>query len=79
MINGEKKYFSLCFISEDLTHDVPFVHAVQKYATNFIKKNYTEVTKVEYFTDGCAGQYKNYKTILIWLKANHHAMGLVVQ
>jgi hypothetical protein len=37
---------------------------VQKYAINFIKKNCTEVTKVEYFTDGCASQYKNYKTML---------------
>jgi hypothetical protein len=51
MINGEKKHFSLCFILEDLNHNVPFVHAVQKYVTNFIKKNCTEVTKVEYFTD----------------------------
>jgi hypothetical protein len=43
------------------------------HAINFIKKNCTEVTKVEYFTDGCAAQYKNYKTMLILCK---HEEGL---
>jgi hypothetical protein len=28
MINGKKKHFSLCYISEDLNHDVPFVQSM---------------------------------------------------
>ena len=55
---------SLCFISDDLKHDVPFVYSVQEKTTNFIKLTLPSVDKIEYITDGCSTQYKNFKTMM---------------
>ena len=35
------------------------VYSIQKRFLNHIKLHYPNVTKVEYFSDGCAAQYKN--------------------
>jgi hypothetical protein len=48
-----------CFISDDLEHDTSFVNYVQREITKWLKENHPEIDKVHYFTDGCAGQYKN--------------------
>jgi len=56
--------FSICYLSDDLDHDVSFVHQVQKLTSDIIKTKYPAVTKIEYFTDGCAAQYKNCKNML---------------
>ena len=48
---------SICFISDDLKH-VNFVYKVMKDTINYICNNITEaLSKVHYFSDGCAGQY----------------------
>jgi hypothetical protein len=52
---------SFCFVSDDLTHDVAFVWNFQLEITNFIASNLPHIDEIEYFTDGCAGQYKNRK------------------
>ena len=55
---------SLCIISDDLTH-VSFVYKVMPESINFIKQKVNpEIEKVHYFSDGCAGQYKNKKYFL---------------
>lgn len=58
------KESSLCFISNDLKHDVPFVYSVQEKTVEYIKSNFPNVTKIEYLTDGCSAQYKNYKSMV---------------
>ena len=51
---------SICFISDDLKHDVNFVHKVMKDTIKYIRDNIPEaLSKVHYFPDGCASQYKN--------------------
>ena len=56
---------SLCFISDDLEHDVSFVHDVMKGTATFVKEKIsTGISKFHYFSDGCAGQYKNCKNFL---------------
>ena len=50
-----------CIISSDNSHDVAFVYMVQKKIIEVIKTNLPSVKSIEYFTDGCAAQYKNYK------------------
>ena len=56
---------SLCFISDDLNHDTGFVHEVMKRSADFIKEEICpEVSKVHYFSDGCAGQYENCKNFI---------------
>ena len=59
--NAELLSRSLCFLSDDLEHDTNFVFEVQRRLTSIIKIELPSITKVEYFSDGCAAQYKNYK------------------
>ena len=55
---------SICFISEDLSHDTSFVYAMQKELIAYLKSHYPQLTQVEYFSDGCGTQYKNFKKFL---------------
>ena len=56
---------SICFISDDLKQDVNFVYKAMKDTIKYIRDNITEaLSKVIYFSDGYAGQYKNYKNFL---------------
>lgn len=40
------------------------LNEIQKLLTTYIKENLPLVKKLYYFSDGCAGQYKNYKNFL---------------
>ena len=52
-------------ISECLKHDTVAVYLFQEKLVDFLKKNVpTGVTKIIYFSDGCAAQYKNCKNFL---------------
>lgn len=55
---------SVCIISDDNEHDTCFVHEVQHLVTDHLKANLPHISNIQYFTDGCAGQYKNYKNFL---------------
>ena len=55
---------SLCFLSDGLSHDTSFVWALQNITGSYVKSQFSEVTTLEYFSDGCAGQYKNFKNFL---------------
>ena len=55
------QHTSLCIISDDLAHDTCFVHELQRHVVAYIKENLPQLRSIEYFTDGCGGQYKNYK------------------
>lgn len=50
---------SYCFISDDLKHDSAMVYAFICHLINDLKSKHQTLTKVKYFSDGCAGQYKN--------------------
>ena len=51
---------SFCVISDDLNHDVGFVSQVIHQTFDHIKTILCpSITKNRYFSDGCAGQYKN--------------------
>ena len=55
---------SLCIMSDDLQHDTCFVWEVQRLVTAFCQQNYPHMNAIEYFSDGCAGQYKNFKNFV---------------
>ena len=63
--DDELKSHSICFISDDLNHDVNFLHVVVReivcFAKDFLVDN---LSIVHYVTDGCASQYKNCKNFL---------------
>ena len=56
---------SFCIISDCLTHDTVAVHCFIKELLSYLKSNVIdEVSKIYYFTDGCAAQYKNRKNFI---------------
>ena len=57
--NGIVKHKSFCVISDELHHDVTIVYQIQAVFLTYIKACRPKVSKVEYFPDGCAAQYKN--------------------
>ena len=62
---GELKVASFCVISNDLVHDVAFVYKVLSESIQYIHEYLNlKVSKIHYFSDGCAGQYKNKKHFL---------------
>ena len=54
----------MAFLSDDLNHDPSFVYARQQKFTCYIKQHFPFIKTIQYFSDGCAGQYKNFKNIL---------------
>ena len=64
MKDGKLHCSSICVISDDMEHDTPFVYQVQSEVVQYLKKELPHVIDIEYFSDGCAGQYKNFKNIL---------------
>jgi len=52
------------FFSDDLDHDTGFLYSIQKQLTEYISFNLKQIKKILYFSDGCSGQYKNYKNFL---------------
>lgn len=55
----ELEHRSLCFLTDDLKHDVSAVNSFQIKVVNFIKEHLPHIKNIEYVSDGCAGQYKN--------------------
>lgn len=52
---------SICVVSE---HNVAFVYENQQIVVEFLKAKLPQVRSLHYFSDGCAGQYKNCKKLL---------------
>ena len=55
---------SMAFFSDDLNHDTSFVFAMQQKLVSYLEQSYPHIEHIEYFSDGCAGQYKNFKNLL---------------
>lgn len=64
LCNNTIKVLSFCYISNDLEHDTAFVYYLQSSLSKHLKDTYPHLLEVEYFSDGCAAQYKNYKNFL---------------
>ena len=62
--DGNLQLYSLCYISDDNTHDTSFVYKIQRLLVEFLKQRLPSVTKIYYVSDGCGGQYKNFKNFL---------------
>ena len=52
---------SFCFISDDTEHDLPMVYMIQQVLTDYFNDKFPHIEKLIYFSDGCAGKYKNRK------------------
>ena len=58
------KCLSFCIISDCVRHDTKTVHAFTCKVISYIKDNLHAITKVLYFSDGAASQYKNFKNFV---------------
>ena len=61
---NELQWIAICFVSDDLDQ------SKERKICNYIKDKLPSVRKVEYFSDGCAGQYKNVKNFINLLPQN---------
>ena len=59
--NDELKNISYCVISDDRKHNDALIYEVQKAILADLKCKLPGLSTIIYFTDGCAGQYKNRK------------------
>ena len=60
--DNELQHASLCFLSDELQHDVVMVYQIQAKTIQYLKSLMPNLKIVEYFSDGCAAQYKNRKS-----------------
>ena len=58
-IDGEVQEFSMCVLSDDMFHDYQFVKKVMDCIVEYIEELNSSVELINYFSDGCAKQYKN--------------------
>ena len=61
--DNEIKTFSVLFISDCLNHDTVAVYAFQTVLIKLLKAK-IDLQSIQYFSDGCAKQYKNKKNFL---------------
>ena len=54
---------SYTVISDDTKHDVKFVYKVMQVIISDIQERLNNLKFIYFFTDGCAGQFKNQKTM----------------
>ncbi|CAF4947457.1 unnamed protein product [Pieris macdunnoughi] len=60
---------NLIIISDNLTHNTTAVYSFQEVLTSFLKNKIPDISKIIYFSDGAASQYKNRYNLLNLL---HH-------
>ena len=61
--NSDLKCVNMCVISDHLKHDTVAVHAFITEILTAVKKNYPDLKKIIYFSDGASSQYKNFKNL----------------
>ena len=57
--NSTIQHKSFCFISDCTKHSTAMVHSFLKVLIPSLRESHPSLTEVIYFSDGCAGQYKN--------------------
>lgn len=61
---NKESHHSMAIISDDLTHDVKFVHAAQGIISDYVQSIYPTVKRLNYVSDGAPQHFKNNKNIL---------------
>lgn len=62
--SGKLEHLNACIVSDCLKHDTIAVHAFITSLMPHLKTKLPQMSKVMYYSDGCSGQYKNYKNFL---------------
>ena len=75
---NELVHKSLCILSDDLDYDTSFVHQLQRLVCDFIKATLPQITRIEYWSDGCAGQYKKPHELMLSQERLRYRCNMVV-
>ena len=59
-----EEHRNMVIISDYLAHDTKFVYAGQKIIVNFLQKQYPNVFKLNYVSDGASAHFKNKYSVL---------------
>lgn len=62
--DGIIEHRNVCILSDSREHSTCTVFAFLKVLIEYLKKEFNGLKKIHYFTDGCAGQYKNCNNFL---------------
>lgn len=54
-----KSAISFCFFSESINQNTVMTHTFISKLISYLKVRFLNLSKIHYFIDGCAGQYKN--------------------
>lgn len=54
-----EEYRNMALVSDYLAHDTRFVYCAQKIILDFVKKEYPNVIKINYVSDGASGHFKS--------------------
>ena len=60
---------SLACISDHNEHNAITIYGFLQVVLKYLREKLPAITKIFYFSDGCAGQYKNFKDLA---KISHH-------
>ena len=50
---------NMVFISDYLIHDTKFIYCAQKFIVDFLRKEYRNVIKINYVSDGASARFKS--------------------
>lgn len=76
--DGSLEHRNICVVSDCKEHSTVTAFAFLKVVIEHLKTVFPSVQKIHYFTDGCAGQYKN-KNNFINLCHHKEDFGLAVE
>ena len=59
LADGTLEHSNICVVSDTREHTTTTVYAFLNVIIPYLRTQFPEMKRIHYFTDGCAGQYKN--------------------
>ena len=59
LADGTLEHCNICVVSDTKEHTTVTVYAFLSFVILYLQTQFPDMKKTHYFTDGCAGQYKN--------------------
>lgn len=59
LADGTLEHSNICVVSDTTEHTTTTVYAFLNVIILYLRTQFPEMKRIHYFTDGCAGQYKN--------------------
>ena len=64
LADGTLEHCNICVVSDTKEHTTVTVYVFLSFAIPYFQTQFPDMKKIHYFTDGCAGQYKNKNNLL---------------